>query len=190
MFSLVWIMPPRVMTQSAGRPAAASRGGGGTGKRVGSESRRVREPKRRNVEPTCKPEGQGNDQSVKVNEGVDGEFLVCTPKECDGKGSTIVYTRWIEKMEFAHEAVRLLLVWHRTNLRAGHAAYTDRFYELTRMLATTEPTMIQSVVLKAGVLTDDAIRNGSIKKNPKKRRNGREPSIDRNMKDKNKRTRI
>ncbi|GJU05828.1 hypothetical protein Tco_1122259 [Tanacetum coccineum] len=36
-------MPPRVMTQSAGRPAAAPRG-----------------------------EGTGNDQGVEVNEGVDG----------------------------------------------------------------------------------------------------------------------
>ncbi|GJW72553.1 hypothetical protein Tco_0129470 [Tanacetum coccineum] len=34
MFSLVWIMPPKVMTQSAGRPAA-ERQGGGTGVRVG-----------------------------------------------------------------------------------------------------------------------------------------------------------
>ncbi|GJU05519.1 hypothetical protein Tco_1121949, partial [Tanacetum coccineum] len=27
------------------------------------------------------------------------EFLVCNPKEYDGKGGAIVYTRWIEKME-------------------------------------------------------------------------------------------
>ncbi|GKF62877.1 hypothetical protein Tco_0182931 [Tanacetum coccineum] len=33
MFSLVWIMPPRVMTRSAGRPVAESRGGG-MGERV------------------------------------------------------------------------------------------------------------------------------------------------------------
>ncbi|GKG15320.1 hypothetical protein Tco_0354920 [Tanacetum coccineum] len=49
-------MSQRVMTQSVGWVAASSRGGG-TGRRVGSEG---------------KPEGQGNDQSVKVNEGVDG----------------------------------------------------------------------------------------------------------------------
>nr|GEV11432.1 serine/threonine protein kinase SRPK1 [Tanacetum cinerariifolium] len=64
-------MPPRVMTRSVGRPAAASRRGG-TGRRVGIEGRRVREPRRRNVKPTGEPEGQENDQSVKVNEGVDG----------------------------------------------------------------------------------------------------------------------
>ncbi|GKC64817.1 hypothetical protein Tco_1097415 [Tanacetum coccineum] len=70
MFSLVLIMPPRVMTQSVGRPAAAPRGGG-TGGRVGRGCRRVREPRKRNVEPTGKPKGQGNDQGVEVNKGVD-----------------------------------------------------------------------------------------------------------------------
>ncbi|GKD88181.1 putative reverse transcriptase domain-containing protein [Tanacetum coccineum] len=71
MFSLVWIMPPRVMTRSAGRPFDAPQGGG-TGRRVGRGGRRVREPRRRNVEPTGEPEGQRNDQGVKVNKGVDG----------------------------------------------------------------------------------------------------------------------
>ena len=27
------------------------------------------------------------------------EFLACNPKEYDGKGGAVVYTRWIEKME-------------------------------------------------------------------------------------------
>ncbi|GJW31406.1 putative reverse transcriptase domain-containing protein [Tanacetum coccineum] len=41
----------------------------------------------------------------------------------------------------------------------------------------------------AGILTDEALRNGSIKKNPKKRGNRREPSKDRKGMDDNKRTR-
>ncbi|GJV77799.1 putative reverse transcriptase domain-containing protein [Tanacetum coccineum] len=41
----------------------------------------------------------------------------------------------------------------------------------------------------AGTLTDEALRNRSIKKNPKKRGNGGEPSKDRNVRDDNKRTR-
>ncbi|GKE96779.1 hypothetical protein Tco_1581634 [Tanacetum coccineum] len=69
---------------------------------------------------------------------------------------------------------------------AGHAAYIDRFYELARMVATTEPTIIQ----KAGTLTDEAIRNGSLKKNTEKRGNNGETSRDRNVKDDNKKTRI
>ncbi|GJT17538.1 putative reverse transcriptase domain-containing protein [Tanacetum coccineum] len=42
---------------------------------------------------------------------------------------------------------------------------------------------------KAGTLTDEAIKNGSLKKNPKKKRNGEEPNRDRNARDENKRTR-
>ncbi|GJV68237.1 hypothetical protein Tco_1483746 [Tanacetum coccineum] len=64
-------MPPRVMTRSDGRPATAPRGGG-MGGRVGREGKRVREPRRRNVKPTGKLKGHGNDQGVEVNRGVDG----------------------------------------------------------------------------------------------------------------------
>ncbi|GKG56570.1 hypothetical protein Tco_0579894, partial [Tanacetum coccineum] len=48
------------------------------------------------------------------------------------------------------------------------------------MVATTEPMTIQKAVQIAGTLTDEALRNGSIKKSPEKRGNGREPSKDRN----------
>ncbi|GJU86192.1 putative reverse transcriptase domain-containing protein [Tanacetum coccineum] len=100
-------------------------------------------------------------------------------------------------------------------VEAGHAAYTDRFHKLSRlvphlvtlenkrieryiyglaphicaMVAATEPTIIQSVVLKARMLTDEAIRNASLKKNTEKRGKGREPSRDGNVKDDNKRSR-
>ncbi|GJS01324.1 putative reverse transcriptase domain-containing protein [Tanacetum coccineum] len=57
------------------------------------------------------------------------------------------------------------------------------------MAAETEPTTIQSDILKAGVLTDEAIRNGSLKKNTEKRGNGGEPSRDENVKDDKKRSR-
>nr|GEU63395.1 reverse transcriptase domain-containing protein [Tanacetum cinerariifolium] len=59
-----------------------------------------------------------------------------------------------------------------------------------KMVVATELTMIQSVLLKAGVLTDEAIRNGSIKKNLGKSGNIEEPSRDNNVKDENKRTMI
>ncbi|GJU92691.1 reverse transcriptase domain-containing protein [Tanacetum coccineum] len=98
---------------------------------------------------------------------------------------------------------------------AGHAVYTDRFHELARlvpqlvtpegkriemyvyglapqiqgMVATTKPKTIQKAVQIAGTLTDEAVRNGSIKKNPKKRGNRGEPSKHRNVRDDNKRTR-
>ncbi|GKF52839.1 hypothetical protein Tco_0159749 [Tanacetum coccineum] len=96
---------------------------------------------------------------------------------------------------------------------AGHAAYTDGFHELARlvphlvtpenksieryiygiapqirmMVAATEPTMIYSVVQKAGMLTDEAIRNEALKKITEKRRNSGEPSRDGKTRDDNKR---
>nr|GEW18312.1 hypothetical protein [Tanacetum cinerariifolium] len=97
---------------------------------------------------------------------------------------------------------------------AGHAAYTDRFHELARlvphlvtpesrkikryvyglalqicgMVAATEPKTIQKVVQISDALTDEAVRNGSIKK-VEKRGNVGEPSKDKNSRDDNKRTR-
>ncbi|GKA73403.1 putative reverse transcriptase domain-containing protein [Tanacetum coccineum] len=152
---------------------------------------------------------QGNVRNVIMNNGRGGcsykEFLACNPKEYDGKGGAIAYTRWVKKMEFTTEPRRLLLVWLETfktlmedefcpsnemqkletklwnhaMVGAGHAAYTNRFHELARLV----PHLI------AGTLTDEAIRNRSIKKNLEKRRNGGEPSKDRNERDDNKRTR-
>nr|GEY03825.1 hypothetical protein [Tanacetum cinerariifolium] len=103
--------------------------------------------------------------------------------------------------------------WCHAMVGAGHATYTDRSHELARlvphsvtlenkmieryiyglaphisaMVAATEPTTIQSVVQKSRMLTDEAIRNESLKKNTKKRGNDREPSRDGNDKDDNKR---
>ncbi|GKB88154.1 reverse transcriptase domain-containing protein [Tanacetum coccineum] len=85
--------------------------------------------------------------------------------------------------------------WCHVMVRVGHAAYTDRFHELARlvphlvtpkskrieryiyslalqiwaMVAAMEPTTIQSVIQKAGMLTDEAIRNGALKKINEKR---------------------
>ncbi|GKC58919.1 reverse transcriptase domain-containing protein [Tanacetum coccineum] len=106
-------------------------------------------------------------------------------------------------------------LWNHDMVGVGHAAYTNRFHELARlvphletpknkrikryiyglalqireMVAAMEPVIIQKAVQIAGTLTNKALRNGSIKKNPKKRGNGGEPSKDRNEKDDNKMTR-
>ncbi|GKB31441.1 reverse transcriptase domain-containing protein [Tanacetum coccineum] len=77
-------------------------------------------------------------------------------------------------------------LWNHAMVGAGHAAYTDRFHELARLvphLVTLESKRIEST------LTDEALRNGSIKKNPEKRGNGGEPSKDRNVRDDKKKTR-
>ncbi|GJV80323.1 putative reverse transcriptase domain-containing protein [Tanacetum coccineum] len=106
-------------------------------------------------------------------------------------------------------------LWNHAMVEAGHAAYADRFHELARlvphlvtpegkridryvygldlqirgMVAATKPKTIQKAVQIADTLTDEALSNGSIKKNPEKRGNRGEPSKDRNVRDDNKSTR-
>ncbi|GJV72998.1 reverse transcriptase domain-containing protein [Tanacetum coccineum] len=172
------------------------------------------------------------------------EFMACNPKEYDGKGGAIVYTRWIEKIESVQDMsgcgenqkvkytvgslIGKALTWWNSKVqtrgreaavgmtwedfktltreelcpnnemqkletefwchamvRPGHAAYTDRLHKLASlipylvtpenkrieryiyglappiraMVAATERTTIQSAILKAGMLTDEAIRN-------------------------------
>nr|GEU53731.1 reverse transcriptase domain-containing protein [Tanacetum cinerariifolium] len=97
---------------------------------------------------------------------------------------------------------------------AGHLAYTDRFHELAwlvphlvttksrmikryvyglslqihGMVVATEPKTIQKVVQISGSLTDEAVRNGSIKKF-EKRGNVGELNKDKSGRDDNKKTR-
>ncbi|GJW21287.1 reverse transcriptase domain-containing protein [Tanacetum coccineum] len=81
-------------------------------------------------------------------------------------------------------------LWNHVMVWAGHATYTDRFHELARVvphLVTSENRRIERYI--AGTQTDEAHRNGSIKKNPEKKGNGGEPSKERNERDDNKRAR-
>nr|GEV08186.1 reverse transcriptase domain-containing protein [Tanacetum cinerariifolium] len=113
------------------------------------------------------------------------ELLACNPKEYDGKGGSIVYTCWIEKMEPVQD-----MSGCRDNQKVK---YTDGSFvgkknkkinryvyglvpQIRGMVAATEPTTIQKAMQITSTLTDEAIRNGSIKKNPKKKGNRREPS--------------
>ncbi|GKE10795.1 reverse transcriptase domain-containing protein [Tanacetum coccineum] len=209
-------MPPRMTTRSTGRPAAASRGGG-TGGRAGDQGR-----------------GQGNGRNQNgdaINDNIRGdvrnviennnrmsctykEFLACNPKEYDGKGGAIVYTRWVEKMESVQDMsgckdnqkvkytagsfVGKALTWWNSQIhtrgREAVGGMIERYVyglapKIRGIVVATEPTTIQKAVQIVGTLTDEAIRNGSIKKNPEKRGNGGLSSKDRNGRDDNKRTR-
>ncbi|GJY29534.1 putative reverse transcriptase domain-containing protein [Tanacetum coccineum] len=175
---------------SAGRPAAASRGGG-TGGRVDRGGGRTRgqsgnQVDGRNDGPGGQIGGQGSGQGTSrnqngddINDHIQGdvrnategndrkgctskEFLACSLKEYYGKRGVIVYTRYIEKIESVHDM--------------------SGCRDSQRVKYTTGSFI-------AGTLTDEALRNRSIKKNPKKRGNGGEPSKDRNGRDDNKRTR-
>nr|GEU76570.1 putative reverse transcriptase domain-containing protein [Tanacetum cinerariifolium] len=201
------IMSPRVMTRSVGRPVAESRGGG-TGVRVG-RCRRGRGPREGNDECFDELNGQGNDQGVGANGGVEGvngnvegvgnqgnagnQNGNVVNENVQENGGDVVLTRWIKKMESVHDMsgctkweVAIRMPWNDFKLmmieefcpshemqkletkllnhvmvEAGHAAYTDRFYELARLvphLVTLESRKIERA------LTDEAARNGSIKK--------------------------
>ncbi|GJT57379.1 hypothetical protein Tco_0992433 [Tanacetum coccineum] len=164
-------MPPRMRTRSDVRPAAESLGGG-TGIRVGGGGRGRRSWEgndERNLLPAMLAQisnrgNVGNQNSNVVNENVQEnvgnvlvngnrvgcsykEFLACNPKEYDGKGGSVVLTRWIEKME----NIRMLSreVANHAMVGAGYAAYTDRFHELARLvphLVTPDSRMIERYV--------------------------------------------
>nr|GEX89171.1 reverse transcriptase domain-containing protein [Tanacetum cinerariifolium] len=112
----------------------------------------------------------------------------------------------------SHEMQKLETeLWNHAMVRVGHATYIDRFYELARlvphlvtlesrkieryvyglapqiyeMVAATESKTIKKAVQNSGALTDEVVRNGSIKK-VEKRGNIGEPSKDKNGRDDNK----
>ncbi|GJS01475.1 putative reverse transcriptase domain-containing protein [Tanacetum coccineum] len=101
---------------------------------------------------------------------------------------------FVGKALMCHEMQKLESeLWNHAMVRAGHDAYTDRFHELARlvphlMVAATEPKTIQKAMQISGALTDEVVRNISIKK-VEKRGNVGEPSKDKNGRDDNKRTR-
>ncbi|GJZ04716.1 putative reverse transcriptase domain-containing protein [Tanacetum coccineum] len=86
--------------------------------------------------------------------------------------------------------------WNHKMVGANHAAYTNRFHELAKlvpqlvtpesacikryvaglgpeirgMLKATQPTTIQNAILRAGILTDEAISCGTLSKSNEKRK--------------------
>nr|GEX35411.1 hypothetical protein [Tanacetum cinerariifolium] len=186
-------------TRSAGRSVVKSRGGE-TGGQVGNQGI------------------VGNQDGNMVNEIVQenvGNVLVNGNRDMSGCSinQKVKYT--------AGSLVGKDLMWWNSQIRmlsqevaAGHAAYTDRFHELARlvphlvtpksrkikryvyglalqiheMVPAAKPKIIEKAVQISGALTDEAVRNGSIKK-VEKRGNVGEPNKDKNGRDDNKRTR-
>nr|GEX47638.1 hypothetical protein [Tanacetum cinerariifolium] len=74
----------------------------------------------------------------------------------------------------SHEMQKLETeLWNHAMVGAGHAAYTDRFHELARlirgMVAATEPKTIQKAVQIFGALTDEAVSKGNNGRDDNKR---------------------
>nr|GEU69556.1 reverse transcriptase domain-containing protein [Tanacetum cinerariifolium] len=235
-----------MMTRSAGRPAAASRGGGTSGRGGRTRGRSGDQGDRRidgqggqvsgqgsevndgvngvadfstiiaqqlqNLLPTIVAQigdqGRGqrngrNQNSDAVNDNIRGDlsrgcthkdFLACNPKEYDGKGGSHTvellnpHTKLRSRCRF-HEFSRLV-----PHLVTPEGTRIERYVyglalQIQGMVAATEPKNIQKAVQIVDTLTDEALRNGSIKKNHDKRGNRGEPNKDRNVRDDNKRTR-
>ncbi|GJZ34340.1 reverse transcriptase domain-containing protein [Tanacetum coccineum] len=163
---------------------------------------------------------KGDVRGVNMANGQNGcsykDFMACNPKDYDGKGGAIVYTLWIKKTESvqdmsgcgANQKVKYLTgsfivrsfvqtmrcrSWKLSFgvMRCSKLAMLRTLIiSMSLLVAATESTTIQSDVLKVEMLTDEAIRNGSLKKNTEKRGNVKELSRNENVMDDNKRSRI
>ncbi|GJS91841.1 reverse transcriptase domain-containing protein [Tanacetum coccineum] len=77
--------------------------------------------------------------------------------------------------------------WCHAMVGDGHAAYIDRFHELARLVPHF--VTLRTKGLRVRMLTDEAIRNGSLKKNPNQIGNSIDSSRDGDSRDDNKRSR-
>nr|GEX49590.1 hypothetical protein [Tanacetum cinerariifolium] len=107
---------------------------------------------------------QENVKNVLVNGNRVGcsskEFLACNPKEYDGKGGAVVLTRWIEKMENVQDMSGCSIDQkNHVMVGAGHAAYTDRFHELARLVP-------HLVTLESRKIERGVPRNMNLVRNP------------------------
>ncbi|GJR44196.1 putative reverse transcriptase domain-containing protein [Tanacetum coccineum] len=163
-------MPPRMRTRSAGWPAAKSLGWG-----------------------TCVRVGRG-ERGRRPREGkalMWWNSLIRTLSREVAVSMSWNDFKFMMIQEFCprHEMQKLESeLWNHAMVRDGHVAYTDRFHELARMVAAMEPKTMPNEVKISGALTDEAVRNRSIKK-VEKRENVGEPSKDRSGRDDNKMTR-
>ncbi|GJU51420.1 putative reverse transcriptase domain-containing protein [Tanacetum coccineum] len=123
-------------------------------------------------------------------------FTACNPKEFGGKGGAVALTRWIENMESVFENSGCT-----ANQRVRYAAscfefcpsnemesLENKFWNHTMVhawvgtpnswsiLRATQPTTIQSAILTAGIITDEAVRCGTLTKGSDKRKKIEESS--------------
>ncbi|GJW13628.1 putative reverse transcriptase domain-containing protein [Tanacetum coccineum] len=168
------IMPPRMRTQSASWPVAESRGRG-TGERVGI-GRRGRGPRRGKALTWWNSQIRTLSQEVAVSMSWNDFKFMMIEEFCPS----------YEMQELETE------LWNHPMVGASHATYTDRFHELDRLvphLVTPESRRLRDAYMALlRALTDEAVRNGSIKK-VEKRGNVGEPSKEKYGRDDNKRTR-
>ncbi|GJV53494.1 reverse transcriptase domain-containing protein [Tanacetum coccineum] len=127
-------------------------------------------------------------------------FMVCNPKDYDGKGGAIALTRWIKKIEsvfdnsgcaenqrvkFAASSFvnKALTCWFRTlvvvpleALHASKGVHSCFTLEIRGMLRATQPTTLHSLILRVGILTNEAVSCGTLTKGNEKRKGVKETS--------------
>nr|GEV79253.1 reverse transcriptase domain-containing protein [Tanacetum cinerariifolium] len=166
--------------------------------------------------PYCSKNG-GNGRNDGNNGCTFKGFIACNPKEYDGKGGAIALTRWIEKMENVIDNSGC--VENQKNHKmvgANYAGYIDRFHELAKlvlhlvtpeslrikryivglapeiqgMLRATQPTTIQSAILRAWILTDETVSYGTLTNGNEKRKGVEESSKQGGRRNENKRAKL
>nr|GEU58344.1 putative retrotransposon protein [Tanacetum cinerariifolium] len=182
-------MPPRMTTRSAGRATVTPRGGrtsGRTGRGGGRTRGRSGDLGNGGIDGQG---GQVGGQGTEVNDGVHGvpDFSTIIAQQMQNLLSTILAQVGDQDSNIGYgrnqngDAVNDNI---RGDVRNVIENNNHRSYTYKDFLACNP-----KIMMIAGTLTDEAIRNGSIKKNLKKRGNVGEPSKDKSGKDENKRTR-
>ncbi|GJV10811.1 hypothetical protein Tco_1352352 [Tanacetum coccineum] len=174
-------MPPRMRTQSAGRPVAKSRGGG-TGVRVGRGGR-GRGPRRGNDDNNLLPAilaEVGNQGNIRNQNG--NVFLACNPVGCSYKEFLACNPKEYDVKYTAGSFVGKDLTWWNSQIRM-----LSQEVDIHGMLEAMEPKTMQKAVQVSSALINEAVKNGSIKKVEKQGNVGK-PRKDKNGRDDNKRT--
>ncbi|GJY21407.1 putative reverse transcriptase domain-containing protein, partial [Tanacetum coccineum] len=147
--------------------------------------------------------GQGNGRNQNgdaVNDNIRGDVrnvienndLKYTAGSFVGKA----LTWWNSQIRTLGQVVAVGMSWDNFKVSSSLVTLENRRIEryvyglalqIQGMVAATEPSTIQKAMQIAGTLTDEAFRNGSMKKNPKKKGKRGEPSKDKNGRDDNKR---
>nr|GEY64656.1 retrotransposon protein, putative, Ty3-gypsy subclass [Tanacetum cinerariifolium] len=186
--------PPRGGRTGGRTGGRAGRGGGRTRGRYGDQGNGRIDGQGVQVGGQAQVVNQGSNQGNPRNQNDDS-----VNENIQGDGGAIVYTRWIEKMESVqdmsgceeNQKVKYTagsffgkgLTWWNSLIRTrSREAAVEMSWKDFKTLKK------ERAVQKVRTLIDEAVRNRSMKKNPKKKRNGRDPNIDRNARDENKRT--
>nr|GEU65003.1 hypothetical protein [Tanacetum cinerariifolium] len=192
-------------TQSAGQATAAPRGGW-TGGQTGRGGGRTRG--RSGAQGNGRIDGQGGQvggQGIELNDGVDRvlDFFTIIVQQLRNLLSTILAQVGDQGSNLGNgrnqngDAINENVQGNLRNIIGNNdrrgCTYKDLLAcnpkEYDGMVAAIDLTTIQKAMQIARTLTDEAIRNGSIKKNLERRGSRGKPSKDRNGRDDNKRTR-